>query len=58
MENRSLLIEFNRGIPKSKKELDILKEKFLLNDIIHRDLLKSGENPKLDLNQSNIMVLI
>lgn len=54
MENRRLLIELNNKIPKSKKELDVLKKNFLLNDIMHRDLLNNDENPKIDLNQSNI----
>ncbi|MCA0151725.1 hypothetical protein [Winogradskyella vincentii] len=54
MENRPLLIEFNRGIPKTQKELEILKKDFLSNDITHKDLLKNGENPVLDFNKTKI----
>ncbi|MEP3836404.1 MAG: hypothetical protein ABJM36_02100 [Algibacter sp.] len=54
MENRRLLIEFNRGIPKIQKELDIIKKDFLINDIMHKDFLRNGEYPDLDFNKTKI----
>ena len=54
MENRRLLIELKNGIPKNQRGLDILKKDFLLNDIMHKDLLRNGEYPDLDFNKTKI----
>ncbi|WNH13852.1 hypothetical protein [Thalassobellus suaedae] len=54
MENRLLLIELNQGIPKTQKEINIIKKDFLLNDIRHKEIVNNGETPTLDLNESNI----
>ena len=54
MENRRLLIEFNRGIPKTQKEIEAIKKDFLLNDICYKDIISNGGSPVIDLNIYNI----